>query len=153
MDNFLGRIFDSRAIKLNLDSKTKETAFVELIDGIAAINPECNRTEMLAAICKREEKINTGIGGCVAIPHAYCRGIGRMTGAIGISQDGIDYGALDNKPVNIIFLIGMSEQADENHLRILNILFKLARSDAAALLKNAKNVQDIQEILSRVPIQ
>ena len=150
MENYLGRIFDSRAIKLNLDSTTKETAFAELIDGIAALNPECNRTEMLAAICKREEKINTGIGGCVAIPHAYCRGIGRMVGAIGISQYGIDYGALDNKPVYTVFLLALNIHAEENHLHILNLIFNLAQSEAITMMKNAKKAEDIHTILSRV---
>ena len=152
MESLLNRIFDSRTIKLNLDGKTKEKAFVELIDGIASLNPECDSTELFEAVKKREEKMNTGIGCGVGIPHASCRGIEKIAGAIGVSRQGIDYGALDNEPVHVIFLLTMSGHLEEYHLRILSLIAKLAQSKAIDLMKKAKNVQDIQEILSRVSL-
>ena len=149
MGCLLSEVFDSRSIKLDLDGKTKEMAFVELIESIAALNPECDRKDIIEAIKKREEKMNTGICSGVAIPRAYCRGIGNMAGAIGVSKEGIDYGAPDSKPVHVIFLLALSENAKENHLHVLNQIFNLAHSEAFALIKSAKNAQDIHTILSR----
>jgi mannitol/fructose-specific phosphotransferase system IIA component (Ntr-type) len=94
--------------------------------------------------------MSTGIGNGFAIPHANCKGIGNMTGAIGISSQGIDYGALDKKPVHIIFLLAISEKADENHLHVLNLIFKLAGSEMLTLMKNAKNAEEIHAVLSRI---
>ena len=150
MESLLSRIFDPRAMELNLDAKTKEAAFIEIIDRLGALYPECSRDEMLTAILQRENKMSTGIGAGVAIPHAFCGGIGKMAGAIGISHQGIDYGALDNKPVHVIFLLITDEHADENYLHILNSVSKLAQSKVITLIKNAKNTQDIQTILSSV---
>ena len=149
MENLLSDIFDVRSTRLDLDGKTKEMALVDLIDGIAELYPECDRSEMLAAIRERESKMSTGIGNGVAIPHTFCRGISSMAGAIGVSQQGIDFGALDNKPVHVIFLLVIGEHAEENHLRILNKLFKLAQSEVFPQIRNAKDAQAIHAILSQ----
>ena len=149
MGNLLSDIFNLQSIRLNLDGKTKETVLNELIGGIADLYPDCNRLEILAAIKEREEKMNTGITGGVAIPHAFCRGIANMAGAIGISRHGIDYGAPDNKPVHVIFLVAISEYTEENHLVVLNRIMKLVRSEALVRLKNAKNARDIHSLLSQ----
>ena len=123
--------------------------FVELIDAITALHPQCNRTEIFAAIRNREEKMNTGVSRGVAIPHAFCRGIANIAGAIGVSPQGIDYGAMDGKPVNVVFLLAINDHAQENHLAILNLVFDLAKSEAVAMMKNAKNADDVYSILSR----
>ena len=62
----------------------------------------------------------------------------------------LDFDALDKKPVHIVFLLATSERADENHLRVLNLIFKLATSEAYALIKNANNAEEIYAILSQV---
>jgi len=112
MERLLGEIFDVRSIKLDIDGKTKESALAELIDSISVLNPECNRAELLAAIMEREKKMSTGVGNGVAIPHASCRGIDNISGAIGISKQGIEYGALDKKPRSCDFFNG-NEPASE----------------------------------------
>ena len=150
MEKSLGNIFDVRSIKLNMDDKTKELALTELIDSIAAIHPECDRTELYTALAEREEKMSTGIGNGIAIPHANYKGIASMAGAIGISKQGIDYGALDQKPIHIIFLFITNAKADENHLNVLNQILKLVQSEGLALIKNAKTAEEIHAILSRV---
>jgi PTS system fructose-specific IIC component/PTS system nitrogen regulatory IIA component len=150
MKNLFGMIFDPRAIKLNLDAKTKESAFTELVDLIADLNPECDRDEILAAIMERETKITTGIGNGVAMPHAFRKGTGKTSGAIGISPYGIGYGAMDGKPVHVIFMLLTSAHEEEKSLRILNLVFKLAQSEAIMLMKNAKNVQDIHALLTHI---
>jgi mannitol/fructose-specific phosphotransferase system IIA component (Ntr-type) len=150
MGRLLSEIFDVRSINMDLNGKTKELALVELIDSISVLNPECDHTELFSAIMEREKKMSTGIGNGIAIPHANCRGVANMTGAIGISSQGIDYGALDKKPDHIIFLLATSEKADENHLHVLNLIFKLAGSETLTLMKNAKNAEEIHAVLSRI---
>jgi len=150
MENSLGDVFDLRSIKLCLDGKTKDMVFVELIDAITDLYPECNAAEILAEIQARENKMTTGISSGIAVPHAYCNGITNITGAIGISQHGIDYGALDNKPVHVVFLLTISKEKQENHLHILSILFQLAQSEAINKIKSAKNAEEIHNILSQV---
>jgi mannitol/fructose-specific phosphotransferase system IIA component (Ntr-type) len=150
MGRLLSEIFDVRLISLDFNGKTKELALVELIDSISALNPGCDRNELFTRNKEREKKMSTGIGNGVAIPHANCRGIVNMIGAIGISSQGIDYGALDKKPVHIIFLLATSEKADENHLHVLNLIFKLAESEMLMPMKNAKKPEEIHVVLSQL---
>ena len=149
MENVLSEIFDLGSIKIDLEGKTKEAVFLELIEAIAVVCPKSDRAMMFKAIEEREKKMSTGIKEGVAIPHAFCEGIGRIAGAIGISKQGIEYGALDNRPVHVIFLL-VSQQADENHLHVLNSIFKLVKSEALSLIKNAKNAEEIHALLSGV---
>lgn len=148
MGALLNEIFDSKSILLNLDGKSKETIFSELIGAIAAVHPGCDEAAMLEALWERENKMSTGIASGIAIPHTICREINGIIGAIGISKDGIDYDALDEKPVYVIFMMIMGEHVREKHLRTLNHIFRLVKSDALELMRNAKNVQEINSILA-----
>jgi PTS system fructose-specific IIC component/PTS system nitrogen regulatory IIA component len=143
----LNEIFTPQSIKLNLEGTTKETALIELVEKMAEAHPECDGAILLTAIQERELKMSTGYSSGIAIPHAFCSGIKNMIGVIGISQRGIDYDALDNKPVHVVFMLAMSEHVQENHLRILNQIFRLAQSDAFMLVRNANNTEDIYNIL------
>ena len=143
-------IFDRRSIKLNLESKTKEEVFMELIEAIRTVHPDYGHDEMLAALQDRENKMSTGIVSGFALPHGYCRGIPAITGSIGISQTGIEYDALDHQPVYVVFMLVIGEPAAENHLRILNQIFTLGKSDALALMRTAKNSREVHDILARI---
>jgi len=149
MEILLGEIFNSGTILPDLAGKTKEAVFSELAGAISAVHPECDQAVMLRALWEREKKLSTGITSGVAIPHAICAGIGTVAGALGISKAGIEYDALDKKPVHVIFMLLTGEGAKENHLHILDQISSLVRTDALALIKNAKNVQEVHAVLSQ----
>ena len=150
MGKSLGDIFDVKSIKLDIEAQTKKQAFAELVDAIMVSHPECNRDELLITILDKEDKVNTRFANDVAIPHTEYGGISSMAGAIGVSKQGIDYRASDNKPVHIVLLLIISKQVKENHLHILNQLVKLALSREIELIKNAKKEDEIHAILSRI---
>jgi len=148
MSILLSKVFDSRSIKVNLEAKTKEEAFIELVDAIADAYPEYDQTVLFASIWERENKMSTGIASGIAIPHGFCRGINKTIGAIGISRSGIEYGAADNEPVHVVFMLAMGEQPGENHLHILKQILSLTQSGALASLRNAKDAEEAQTVLS-----
>jgi len=145
----LSDIFDQGSILLNLTGTTKQEVFSELADAMAAVHPEISQSVILASLWEREKKLSTGIVPGIAIPHAICGGIGITAGAIGISKTGIDYDSLDKKPVHVIFMMVMGEGAKENHLHILEQVFSLVRTEAIALIENAKSAEEIHAVLSR----
>ena len=149
MNLSLGEIFGSETILPDLSGTTKEAVFSELVDAIAAVHPECDKPQMLAALWEREKKLSTGIASGVAIPHAICGGIGTIAGAIGVSKAGIEYDALDKKPVHVIFMLVMEDGTNETHLCILDRIFSLVKTESFALIKNAENAQDVHAVLSR----
>jgi mannitol/fructose-specific phosphotransferase system IIA component (Ntr-type) len=145
----LNKVFDKQLIKLELESKTKEAVFTELVEAIAGVHPEFNTDEMLAVIWDRENKMNTSVASGVALPHGYYPGAGEVIGAIGVSRTGIDYGAFDHKPVHFVFLVVMGETSREKHLRVLSRILSLINSGALAYIETARSRQEVHDILSR----
>lgn len=118
----LGSIFSSDLIKVNLESEEKEEAFEELVELLADKYPEVSRSGVLAAVRKREAKLSTGIKSGIAIPHAQTKEIRDVRGLVGISRPGIDYDALDGKPVHLVFMVLSSGEDCSLHLRVLKRL-------------------------------
>jgi len=149
MGILLSDIFDPRSIKLGLKSGGRDEAFAELVAAITALNPGFDRAELLAAITAREGRMSTGIAPGVAVPHAFYKGASGIVGAIGVSGAGIDYDALDGKPVHAVFMLIVGEKAKGGHLHALNQICALANSEGIALIRNAKSPEDVLAVLSR----
>jgi mannitol/fructose-specific phosphotransferase system IIA component (Ntr-type) len=66
--------------------------------------------------------MTTGIMHSVAIPHALISSMQGSVGAIGISQEGIDYDSLDKAPVHVVFMIIGNEKDTEHHIQLLRQL-------------------------------
>jgi mannitol/fructose-specific phosphotransferase system IIA component (Ntr-type) len=145
----LSEIFNTKHIKLNLESETKDEAFEELVEMIAASHPEVSRRELLEAVTTRERQMNTVVAPGIAAPHGYCDAVNGIAGAIGISHAGIDYDTDGRTPVRCIFMVVMGEAYRESHLRVLSSLVKLLNSQALEEIRTAKSAQEAHDILCR----
>ena len=91
------------AIGLDLTGETKDAVLQELI---GLLNLDDKSAEMLLKMLKRRENLgSTGIGHGIAIPHARSLVVNRLRVAFGRRPDGIDFKAIDDKPVYDFFLI------------------------------------------------
>jgi mannitol/fructose-specific phosphotransferase system IIA component (Ntr-type) len=145
----LSEIFSVQHIKLNLESKTKDEAFDELVETIIAQHSELNRQDMLEAITMRESQMNTAIAPGIAIPHGYCSTLSDIVGAIGISHAGIEYDTEAKEMVHCIFMVLMSYEHREKHLSFLSKLLKLLNPQMLSEIQTAKSAQDLHDILRR----
>lgn len=94
---------------------------------------------------EREAILSTAIGGGVAIPHAQIPGLGQLAMAFSVHPSGVDFPALDDEPVRLVFcLIGDSSTAGE-HLAGLAGLAQLARR--TPVLKRLVETQSGAEFL------
>jgi PTS system fructose-specific IIC component/PTS system nitrogen regulatory IIA component len=132
----LSRIFDTQSI-ITLKSTQKFSAFEELVDVIMRVHPQINKDEALTVLKKRELKMTTGILRGIAIPHAEYAGTDEIIGAVGFSEQGIEYGSIDNIPVRIVFLVLTNPN---NRPLALKFFGKLA-----AFLDSAENISAILE--------
>ena len=151
---FLYDVFQPEFIKIGLESENKIEVFEELVDKLLLAKNVAPREEILKALWEREHKMSTGIQKGLAIPHAKVADLVNVCGVLGISKKGIDYAALDGKPVYIIFMV-LSPQADsEEHLRLLKGLVALmgnrefytellAQKDPGNINKIIKKYEDI----------
>jgi len=78
---------------------------------------------------EREELGSTGIGSGVAIPHCKAKGLDGVILAIGISNRGVDFAAVDGAKVHLLFLIISPTDQPTAHLHALSAVSKWAKSD------------------------
>ena len=99
----LREFFSADGVKLNLEGVTKDDILKELI-GLIGLDEKSQG--MLYKMLKRRENLgSTGIGRGIAIPHCRSLVVNKLRVAFGRKPEGIDFKAIDNKPVHNFFVI------------------------------------------------
>ena len=99
----LRQFFTEDAIKLDLEGNSKDEILKELI---ALLGLDEKSEGMLYKMLKRRENLgSTGIGRGIAIPHCRSLVVNKLRVAFGRKRAGVDFKAIDEKPVNFFFLI------------------------------------------------
>jgi len=137
----LSKFCEESLVTFNIKATTKEAVIEELVNLAAASNMVKDRDQLLADIREREELVTTGVGYGVAFPHAKTRSVKGIVIAFGRSDKGIDFDAMDHKPVNLFFLIAAPEDAIGAHL---NVMARLS-----FLMKAVENRQKLMEATSQ----
>jgi len=117
-------IIEQSCIALDLDVKSKEELITKLVEMLEAAGVVTDREEVVRKVLDREKLMSTGIGGGVAIPHAQCKGASRLAIALARTKEGIDFDALDGKPVRLFFLIVGPEEKG-GYVRVLARISRL----------------------------
>jgi mannitol/fructose-specific phosphotransferase system IIA component (Ntr-type) len=95
--------FTPDAVNLTLRGRTKDDILAELVQ-LLDVDTRSSET-LLRMLSRRESLGSTGIGRGVAVPHARSLAVNRLRLAFGRSPEGIEYQAIDNRPVHHFFLI------------------------------------------------
>jgi mannitol/fructose-specific phosphotransferase system IIA component (Ntr-type) len=99
----LREFFSEDAVKLELEGGTKDDVLKELI---SLLRLEEKSEGMLFKMLKRRENLgSTGIGRGIAIPHCRSLVVNKLRVAFGRKTGGVDFRAIDEKPVHFCFLI------------------------------------------------
>jgi PTS system nitrogen regulatory IIA component len=99
----LREFFSEDAVKLDLEGNTKDEILKELI-GLLKLDDKSDG--MLFNMLKRRENLgSTGIGRGIAIPHCRSLVVNKLRVAFGRKPGGVDFKAIDEKPVYFFFLI------------------------------------------------
>lgn len=95
--------FSEEAVELNIQGTTKDDVLTELI---GLLKLEDKSEAMLFKMLKRRENLgSTGIGRSIAIPHCRSLVVTKLRVAFGRRSAGVDFRAIDDKPVKFFFLI------------------------------------------------
>lgn len=122
-------VFD--AIVPQLAADNRDAAIAELVEALAGTGaiPKNGVKEITKAVLDREAQATTGIGKGIALPHAKRKGIKKPTATIGLSREGIDFAALDSKPVFSVILLLSSPDSPDEHLQAMEAIFKHVQRD------------------------
>src|SRR5256885_8867770 len=122
----LREFFSEDAIKLELEGETKDDILKELI---ALLKLDEKSEGMLYKMLKRRENLgSTGIGRGIAIPHCRSLVVTRLRVAFGRKPDGIDFKAIDNRPVyNFFVIVAPPLEVSNQYLPVLGKIAQFAK--------------------------
>ncbi|WP_290079417.1 PTS fructose transporter subunit IIABC [Lactobacillus taiwanensis] len=135
---------------MDLKATTQEEAIKEMADLEVKQGVVNNEDEFIKSIWAREKESTTGIGEGIAMPHARNKYINRAAVLFAKSPKGIDYKALDGKPVHLFFMITAPAGADNTHLQALAKLSSLLiNPDVVNALKAATTPEEVIDIFKK----
>ena len=147
----LSKFCDENLVVFNLKATNKDEVIDELVALASGSNMIKDHDELLKDVKDRENLVTTGVGYGVAFPHAKTRSAKGIVIAFGRSDKGIDFDAMDHKPVNLFFLIAAPEDAIGAHLNVmarLSYLMKLA--DNRDKLMKASSPGDVLVLMDEI---
>ncbi len=112
-------------IACNLHASSKKRALELLADLLASADPALSQSAVFESLIGRERLGSTGLGHGVAIPHARVRGARRAVGAFVKLDEGIDFDAADERPVDLLFALLVPEHYTNEHLALLAELARM----------------------------
>jgi PTS system fructose-specific IIC component len=141
-------LINEHLINLDLKATRKEEVFTEMARLLASQGKVSNEQAFIKDLWAREELGNTGFEEGVALPHAKSAAVCNPAVAIGISRNGIEYGAEDGKPSHIFFMIASPDGGANHHIEVLAELSgKLIEEGFIAKLLTAKTPADALALL------
>ena len=137
------------AIALNVSLTDKEEAIDKLISLHEKAGNLADKAAYKEAILAREAQGSTAIGEGIAVPHAKSDSV-KTPGLSAITvPNGVDYGAPDSKPSDILFMIAAPVDGDL-HLEILSrLMVMLMEPEFCAALRGAKTTDEFLEIIDK----
>lgn len=105
--------------------------------------------EIFDVILQRERLGSTGVGHGIAIPHGKLGSIGAITGLFARLETPVDFEALDDEPVDLVFLLLAPEGAGADHLKALSRIARVLRDhDLVAKLRATDSASAIYAFLN-----
>lgn len=144
----LREFFSLDAVQLDLQGSTKDDVLKELI-GLLKLDEKSEG--MLFKMLKRRENLgSTGIGRGIAIPHCRSLVVNKLRVAFGRKPGGVDFKAMDDKPVHFLFLIVAPPLEVSN--QYLPVLGKIAQfgkeADVPDKLSALTSADDFMKLLA-----
>ena len=147
----LGELLDAGAISARLNAASKRQA-LSIVAEIASRSLGVKPAEILAKLMQRERLGSTGVGYGVAVPHARLKGLERMHGVFVRLEAPIEFGAVDEQPVDLIFALLAPADHPAEHLRALaKVSRALRRSDLRQQLRQAHSADAIRARMAHEP--
>ena len=134
----LSDFLDFDAIKTSLPGGNKRSLLQQLAN-LAGQRLKLDSAAILASLLEREQLGSTGFGHGVAIPHGKIEGLTRIYGLFARLSESVEFKAIDNRPVDLVFLLLSPPNAGADHLKALAAVSRVTRD--AALLEQMRGAR------------
>ncbi|MDH5785836.1 MAG: PTS IIA-like nitrogen regulatory protein PtsN [Chromatiales bacterium] len=144
----VAELLDIEHISCNTQSASKKRALEQLSQLLAANQASLSQNEIFDSLLSRERLGSTGLGHGVAIPHGRVKEVSKTLAAFIKLQEGIDFDASDNQPVDLLFALLVPEEATEEHLQLLAQLARMFSDDK--LVEQLRASPDARSLLTAI---
>ena len=134
----------------DLKATNKRDVLAELSGIFLKAHKNINNEAMLVALLDREKLGSTCIGEGIAIPHGKLGSLDNLIAAFGRSEEGIEFNALDGKPIHIFFLLMAPENSAGQHLKALAKISRMLRdAEFKKQLMEAKSQDELYDAIKQ----
>ncbi len=144
----IAEILQEQCIVADIKGKTKREIITELVEALAKARLIEDVEAVVNVVMDREKLGSTGIGNGVAVPHGKLKNIKNIMCALGRSQNGVDFDAVDRSPVHIFFLVLAPEDSASLHLKVLSRITKILRDQS--LRKKVIKLTTVHDIYTSI---
>ncbi len=127
MSNEIRNFLAPEDVVVGLEADCKRSVLKRLSEH-AARRLDLDPGSLLDSLLEREQLGTTGIGSGVAVPHTRAE-VGSLRAVLARLNRPVDFDAIDDRPVDLIFLLLAPEQATAEHLKALSRIARLVRSN------------------------
>ena len=118
-------ILQKNAIISNLDASDKTELLTQMAKYLASLYDLKNQALVVQKILDREAEMSTGIGFGIAIPHARIESIDRVYMVAARLKKGIEFDAIDEQPVHLVFMMISPANTSSQYTQILSSLSRI----------------------------
>jgi PTS system nitrogen regulatory IIA component len=148
----LAALIAPEAVFPALRAKTKKQALQELAQRAAKLTG-LEARDILDTLLQRERLGSTGLGRGIAIPHGRMPGLESIVSVFARLEEPIEFEALDEQPVDLIFLLLAPEHAGADHLKALARISRLLREPSSIeRLRTSRDRAAIYSVLTQSAI-
>ncbi|MHA1114260.1 MAG: PTS IIA-like nitrogen regulatory protein PtsN [Alphaproteobacteria bacterium] len=136
------------AVVAHLKATSKKQALQALAKRAAELTGLAERS-IFDVLLKRERLGSTGVGAGIAIPHGKLDGIERIHGVFARLERSVDFEAIDDRPVDLVFMLLAPQSAGADHLKALARISRLLRDKpVCAKLRGADGADALYALLT-----
>ena len=143
------RLLSPGSILVGLSGMSKDEILDAMIDTLEG-NPAVVDLDVVRKdVFFRENIMSTGVGQGLGLPHAKTKGVAETVAVFAVTESPIEYDAIDDRPVQLLFLLLGPETSRSQHIKILSRISRLMnRQQIREALLAAGSPDDVVDILS-----
>lgn len=139
-------LLSPKTVLPNLQANDKNEVLDEMISSLENEVSDGEIEKIREAVFEREKIMSTGVGKGLAIPHGKASGIEQTYAAFAILDEPVDYQAIDNEPVNMVFLLVGPQASNSMHIKMLSRISRLMNNSAfRERLRKCSSAEEIIE--------
>lgn len=139
-------LLNPQTVLPNLEADSKVDVLEKLVSSLEEQVSNGELEKIREAVFEREKIMSTGVGKGLAIPHGKAAGIEQTYAAFAMLQNPVDYEAIDDEPVNMVFLLVGPQASNSLHIKMLSRISRLMNnSEFRSRLRECSTAEEIIE--------